>query len=238
MICVTGDTHGEVSRFQALREQFGLGENDRLIVAGDFGCVFGRGPRDAQRLDALAALPYTVLFVDGNHECFPELCAYPEETWHGGRVHRLRGNVLHLMRGQVYDMDGLRVFTMGGGYSRDVAYRVPGRDWWPEEMPCDSEYAEAWANLRRHGNRVDVIISHAAPEETMQMFAQTGVISGRFPEEARLNAFLEDVRRTVAHERYYFGHMHLDRELFRRQVALYQEVYDLETGERAVPRAP
>ena len=131
-------------------------------------------------------------------------------------------------------MDGVSVFTMGGGYSIDVAYRIPGRSWWPEEMPSDEEYAEAWENLKKHGNKVDVIISHAAPDETMQMFIQTGVFSYRFPQERQLNAFLESVRQTVEHKHYYFGHLHLDKQLFRNQTALYYDVYDLKTGSKAM----
>lgn len=232
MIYITGDTHGEVSRFTELKEELHLTENDMLIVAGDFGCIFGMGLRDEMKLDALAGLPYTILFVDGNHECFPRIYEYPVEEWHGGKVHRIRDNVLHLMRGQVFDLNGTTVFTMGGGYSIDVMYRLPGRTWWPEEMPNDSEYAEAEANLKKHGNKVDVIISHAAPDETMQMFVQTGVISNRFPQEIRLNLFLENVRATVQHSHYYFGHMHLDQELFRNQIALYYDVYELVSAKK------
>lgn len=232
MIYITGDTHGEVSRFTELKEELHLTENDMLIVAGDFGCIFGLGLRDEMKLDALAGLPYTILFVDGNHECFPRIYEYPVEEWHGGKVHRIRDNVLHLMRGQVFDFDGTTVFTMGGGYSIDVMYRLPGRTWWPEEMPNDCEYAEAEANLKKYGNKVDVIISHAAPDETMQVFVQTGVISNRFPQEMRLNLFLENVRATVQHSHYYFGHMHLDQVLFRNQIALYYNVYELKTGKR------
>lgn len=44
----------------------------------------------------------------------------------------------------------------------------------------------------------------------MQMFVQAGVISHRFLQEGRLNVFLENVRQTVEHRHYYFGHMHLD----------------------------
>lgn len=235
MIYITGDTHGEVSRFQEIQEQYRLNENDMLIVAGDFGCIFGLGKQDQNKLDVLAKLPYTILFIDGNHECFPQIFSCPEEMWNGGRVHRIRPNILHLMRGQVFDIDGMCIFTMGGGYSIDQIYRVPGRSWWPEEMPSDEEYAEAWENLKRHGNRVDVIVSHAAPEETMQMFVQTGEISHRFMREGRLNVFLENVRQTIEHKYYYFGHMHLDRQLFRNQTALYYDVYHLETGRKAIP---
>ena len=234
MIYVTGDTHGEAARFEELKKKYFLSRQDTLIVAGDFGCIFGMGRRDEAKLDALAALPYTILFLDGNHECFPEIFAYPEEMWNGGRIHRIRSNVLHLMRGQVYDLNGLTVFTMGGGYSIDVMYRIPGRTWWPEEMPSDAEYAEAWENLKRHGDKVDVIISHAAPERAMQLFTETGVIENRFPQEMKLNLFLEAVRQKVAHRHYYFGHMHMDQRLSGSMTALYYyDVYHLETGRKA-----
>ena len=99
MIYITGDTHGEVSRFEEIHEQYGLTDKDTLIVAGDFGCIFGLGRRDEYKLDTLAKLPYTILFIDGNHECFPQIFSYPEERWNGGRAHRIRPNILHLMRG-------------------------------------------------------------------------------------------------------------------------------------------
>lgn len=140
------------------------------------------------------------------------------------------------MRGQVFDIEDTSIFTMGGGYSIDVAFRIPGRSWWPEELPTEEEYEEALRNLAAHGNRVDVIISHAAPEETMQRFVQTGVISHRYLQESRLNVFLENVRQTVEHRHYYFGHMHIDRQLFRNQTALYYDVYRLEDGRKAMRR--
>ena len=46
MIYVTGDTHGEVSRFEELKRKYFLSKKDTLIVAGDFGCIFGMGRRD------------------------------------------------------------------------------------------------------------------------------------------------------------------------------------------------
>ena len=44
----------------------------------------------------------------------------PVEDWHGGTVQRVRPSVIHLMRGQVYDIAGKRFFTMGGASSRDI----------------------------------------------------------------------------------------------------------------------
>ena len=35
----------------------------------------------------LRNLPVTVLWLDGNHENFDLIDDYPEDIWHGGRVH-------------------------------------------------------------------------------------------------------------------------------------------------------
>lgn len=235
MLYITGDIHGEVGRLERMAKEYALTARDTLIIAGDFGCIFGLRRLEDAKLDVLEKLPYRILFVDGNHENFPRIFSYPEEMWNGGRVHRIRPNILHLMRGQVYELEGKTIFTMGGGYSLDKGFRTPGKSWWPEELPSEEEYAEAWENLHRHGDRVDIMISHAAPAETMEMLLQTGVFHTRVPEEMRLNFFLEEVRQKVMHDAYYFGHLHLDRKLFRRQTALYYDVYDLLTGERVEP---
>ena len=47
-----------------------------------------------------------MLFIDGNHENFDKLNSYPVETWCGGKVHKIRNNVIHLMCGEVYCIEG------------------------------------------------------------------------------------------------------------------------------------
>ena len=235
MIYITGDTHGEAARFFEPKLPCGSWtKNDKLIVAGDFGCIFGLGARDEEKLDLLAGCPYEILFLDGNHECFPKIYSYPEENWCGGRVHRIRENIRHLMRGQVYEIDGTRIFTMGGGYSIDQMYRIPGRSWWAEEMPTEAEYEEGLRNLEKAGKSVDVIISHAAPERTMRYYRETGYFSHLFMQEALLWGYLEKVAQETEHRHYYFGHLHLDRELPDKRTALYYAVYCLDNGQRVL----
>lgn len=60
-----------------------------------------------------------MLFIDGNYENFDKLSRFPVETWCGGKVHKIRETVIHLMRGEVYCIEGNTVFVMGGGYSID-----------------------------------------------------------------------------------------------------------------------
>ena len=71
-------------------------------------------------MDWLEGKPFTTLFVDGNHENFDRLYAYPVEEWHGGKVHKIRPSVIHMMRGQVFAIDGKSVFTFGGASSHDI----------------------------------------------------------------------------------------------------------------------
>jgi hypothetical protein len=55
-----------------------------------------------------------VLFVDGTHENFDLLNAMAKESWNGGKVHIVSENILHLMRGQVFNINGKLFFTFGG----------------------------------------------------------------------------------------------------------------------------
>ena len=108
MIYITGDTHGDFSRFfhTELEDPGILTRNDYVIICGDFGGIWLGDERDNERVDPLEELPYTVLFVSGNHENFEALAKYPVVEWHGGKVQFIRPNVIHLMRGQVFDIDG------------------------------------------------------------------------------------------------------------------------------------
>ena len=136
MIYVTGDIHG--NQFKWL-EQIDpvLKEGDIIIVCGDFGIGFFQQKYSSEEsfYDFISVQPYTVLFVDGNHENFNKLNSYPMEVWNGGYVHKLRHNLIHLMRGEIYIIEGKTFFTFGGGYSCDIETRVEHRSWWQQELP-------------------------------------------------------------------------------------------------------
>lgn len=116
MIYVTGDCHGNFRRFQSeyFPEQANMTKDDTVIITGDCGGVWFGDSRDDETLDWLERLPFTLVFVCGNHENYDALERYPAVEWHGGKVHRIRPHILHLMRGQIFELDGCRFFTMGG----------------------------------------------------------------------------------------------------------------------------
>ena len=143
MIYVTGDTHGLIDVEKVSKYRFPDGEKlskaDYLIICGDWGGLFFNNDRDKTVIDFWENKPYTVLWVDGNHENFDLINTYPVEEWNGGKVHFIRPTVIHLMRGQVYIIDGKKIFTFGGGLSIDKAKRQAYVSWWPQEEPSYAE---------------------------------------------------------------------------------------------------
>lgn len=225
MIYITGDTHGtdDFDKLFTIPDRDRMNRDDYVIIAGDFGGVWYGNEYDNDRLALYEDEPYTVLFVDGNHENFDALNRYPVEEWHGGKIHRIREHVLHLMRGQVYEIEGKTFFTFGGGISIDKAYRTYGFSWWPAEEPSVSECEEALRNLEKHNNRVDYIITHACPQSVMR--GQLCKLQRMLLVECAAEKFLDEVLQRVTYEKWFFGHYHLDAELQENHMrVLYQDV--------------
>ena len=232
MIYITGDTHGrhDFAKLVYFAEAHPeLTKKDQVIVAGDFGGVWSEQSLETMR-SMYARLPFTTLFVDGNHENFDMLDAYPVEIWNGGKVHKISPDVIHLMRGQVFEIEGKTFFTFGGATSVDRFLRTEGISWWPQELPNYEQFDEAIANLKRYNNKVDYIVTHSCDEKALwypplcNRTRKTGV----YPENLLLSAF-EDA---VQYRHWYFGHYHIDADLRPDKTALYQKIIPLDRDEK------
>ena len=125
MIYITGDCHRNFERFNTRNfpEQKEMTKDDYVLICGDFGGIWNKDTENKEEtwlLDWLDCKTFTTLFIDGNHENFDRLYAYPVEEWHGGKIHKIRPSVLHLMRGQVFEIAEKKVFTFGGASSHDI----------------------------------------------------------------------------------------------------------------------
>ena len=227
MIFVTGDTHGLTDYFKLgvfAQKNPQLTKDDFVIVAGDFGGVWSKQDLE-NTLDAYSKLPWTTLFVDGNHENFDMLNAYPVENWNGGKVHKIRDDIIHLMRGQVFEIEGKVIFTFGGGTSIDKWRRIEGLSWWRQELPTYDDLDEADRNLARYQRKVDYIITHSCSESTL---FRLPLYDRAIKKVAFLdNAFLSNFER-VQYKHWYFGHYHIDHCVLDNQTALYQNIVPLE----------
>lgn len=227
MIYVTGDTHIPID-VHKLRNQFfnppgATKENTYLIICGDFGAVWNYKGEDKEEkywLDWLEDKPYTVLFVDGNHECHPRLNKYDVEEWNGGKVHKIRPHVIHLMRGQVFTIDGKKIFTMGGAASHDKEYRKEGVSWWAEEIPSQDEFDEAIKNLEINNYEVDYVITHCMPDNIQHKLAY-------WYGHDKLTNFLFVIDKDLKYKRWYSGHYHIDSDVGEKHTVLYSAIIEL-----------
>lgn len=220
MIRITGDTHGDRVRMEQLLSDMKPG--DTLIVCGDFGFLFLDNDAEGAYLDRMEASGVTVCFVDGNHENFDAIYAYPVSERCGGRVHCLRPHVWHLMRGEIFTFEGHTFFVFGGAYSMDRARREEHVSWWREEIPTGDEYRRATENLLRYGGRVDCVLTHTAPRELIRRMRYEPDLH-----DIELTGFLEWIMYTVSYRAWYFGHWHDDRALDDKHRLLLFDTVDL-----------
>ena len=93
MIYITGDTHGYFTRFSAKRLRkagMELTQEDYIIICGDFGLCWAEDKTFEYHCKNFAEKPYTILWVQGNHENYDMIGEYPLEEWHGGKAGGLR----------------------------------------------------------------------------------------------------------------------------------------------------
>lgn len=211
-IYITGDTHCDIDwnklNTSNFPEQKQMTKDDYVIIAGDFGGVWGMDNTDRYIIKTYENRNFTTLFVDGNHENHDALDQYPVEQWHGGKIHRISDTVIHLMRGQVFDIDGRKIFTMGGAQSTDKAYRKEGVSWWARELPSDAEYDEAIRNLQTHDFKVNYIVTHCAPEDYAYDYTCMDVARNLNRLTAFFSGLITDY--DISYDAWYFGHYHTE----------------------------
>ncbi len=229
MIYITGDKHGscQINDLSAANwpEGQSLSKDDYLIITGDFGGVFYGGEKDKMVLDFYEACPWTTLFIDGNHENFDLLDQYPVAEWNGGKVQYIRPSLIHLMRGQIYTIDGRSFFTMGGATSTDKDYRIEGKSWWRAEMPSGEEFYEADKNLMAHNNNVDYVITHCCSARQYYRFA---AIHFRSFVRDSLTDYLDELEKSLSFKHWYYGHHHEDLCVDDKHTMLCRKVVKIE----------
>ncbi|WP_288229590.1 metallophosphoesterase [Faecalicoccus pleomorphus] len=218
MIYLTSDTHREIDIHKINPDEFveglKLNRDDFLIICGDFGCIWDGGSGDRFWLNWIESLPWTTLFIDGNHENFDVLQQYPEEMWHGGRIHRIRSNIYHLMRGEIYTLKNKTFFAFGGGFSHDRMYRKEHETWWQEEIPTLEECENAMKNLAAHNWKVDYILTHDVFSSHPLSKKYETTLDGYGKDRKNLHDFLEQVEKKVDYNVWFHGHYHTD-QLYR-----------------------
>ena len=248
MIYITGDTHSDFSKFDIdkFSIQSEMTKDDYIIICGDFGGVWTfeeESSIEKANLDWLNSRNFTTLFVDGNHENFTRLYNYPEEEWHGGKVHKIRDSVIHLMRGEIFDIDNKKFFTFGGAKSHDIQegilnldeeekiyeyrkrgafFRIRDFSWWDLELPTDEEMKNGMRNLEKANYKVDYIITHCCPTSVQ------AILSGGTYKKDYLTDYLQEICEKCDFKKWYFGHYHDNRQIDSKYILIYEDIVPLE----------
>ena len=187
--------------------------------------------------------PFTVLFVDGNHENFDRLNKYPVIDLHGGKAHQIKENIYHLMRGELFDLCGKKVFAFGGARSHDIAdgildpaeyknwkqeakkwdrnekmYRIKGLSWWEQELPSNEELLHELQTLENCGYKVDFIVSHCCPQSI------ASILSDKFLKPDILTSYFDKILEATKFNHWFFGHYHDNRNIYGKFHLLYDQI--------------
>ena len=228
MIYVTGDTHGDAKRLSKRNLAF-MKPGDTLIICGDFGFLWSGSASERRALKRLGERDYNICFADGTHENFDLFGEFKVSVEFGGHVQRITGNVFHLLRGEVYDIEGTSVFVMGGGDpDREdiVPGELPGENAVPA-MPTKAQMLRGAENLEKRGMKVDAIITHMPPAAIRDFVMPQ---SAGTSESSALSSYLTVLSQTCQYRSWYFGSLHIDKHISAKQTAVFRKVYDLATG--------
>lgn len=250
-VWITGDIHGNPQRLSSdiFPEQKDMTKDDTVIILGDFGLVWdykGENKTEKYWLDWLEKKPFTTVFIDGNHDNFDRLDQYPVEEWRGGKVNFIRPSVIHLMRGQVFNIEDKLFFAFGGASSHDISsgilepddpdfkekkkrldgnpfalYRINHISWWERELPNAKEMKAGISNLEKKNNKVDYIITHSPYTSLIRQ------MDGGFGsyQRDRLTDYLQGIKQRVDHKQWFFGHMHVNETFHQeRSSCLYEQI--------------
>ena len=234
MIYITGDTHADFSRLliEKFPIQTEMTKDDYVTICGDFGGVWTFEKENIQEKYWLDYL---------NEKNFTRLYNYPVEEWHGGKVHKIRDSVLHLMRGEIFDIDNKKFFAFGGARSHDIQegilnldeeekiynyrkrgayFRIRDYSWWDLELPTEEEMQNGIKNLEKVNYKVDYIITHCCPTSIQTL------LNPSYKRDV-LTDYLQEISEKCKFKKWYFGHYHENRHVNSQYILLYEELVPL-----------
>ncbi len=213
MIYITRDTHGELERLTDKSTKV-LKKFDTLIVLGDFGFVWNNKDRE-KNLKKIAKLPFKVLFIDGYNEDFEALTAYPDVEYRGAAAKEIvADHIYYIKRGEVLCTDDLKILCFGG---RDD----PTDDIFSDYIPSKADFDNCTANLEKHDNAVDYILTHSPSGNTVRFINLESYTTGNTFD------YLDWVQTNVSYKKWYFGYYHRDKYISPKCQAVYTDIYPL-----------
>ncbi|MDR1801079.1 MAG: metallophosphoesterase [Lachnospiraceae bacterium] len=253
-IYITGDTHGTYDVNKIFKLMPSLTESDFLIVLGDFGICWDNYGGDNKVRNFWNRLKCQTLFLDGNHENFTLLNRYHVSEKFGGKVQELGKKITHLMRGQVYTIEGKTFFTMGGAASHDCGRPLDfiisshledyhSKDFYADfqKLPKYEQYlcrvpGKSWwkeeipspdeiASGKANLAALDNKVDYILTHTaSSRVYHHLGFNPNSNPWSKPLIEFFDWLEENVLFEHWWFGHLHMDFNYDAKHIGFYQEI--------------
>ena len=155
-----GDLHGVYSLLPHIRGMHA--EADEIIFVGDFGYGFP-GPQDKWVVNYGHNLEGNPTFATsrGNHDNPYTIRNLTDLT---------DGKIRYIEDGTIED----GTLYIGGAYSLDKQYRIPGFDWWAGEELTDAWWDKFLSEL--DGGSIHTVVTHDCPNVILPFFGYKNVL--------------------------------------------------------------
>lgn len=213
MIYLISDPHGGESMKGLLRYLEICTDSDLLIILGDLGVRFEDTEENRSFTEWFLSLDKHIAVVEGNHENHMFINSFPNDTWCGGKVHRLSDSIVHLKRGNIYHIEGKTFFVMGGCKS-SAKWKEMGL-WFDGEEPTEAELSLAYSNLSKYNNKVDYVLTHKYVN-----YKETE--NNKYP-PLSLEGITKYIDENVAFSHWYSGHWHINKIIDGEHTIVYDE---------------
>ncbi|RGF49916.1 MULTISPECIES: metallophosphoesterase [unclassified Eubacterium (in: firmicutes)] len=228
-VLVTGDVHGDIL---LLLEMVRSIENDEMLfVTGDFGLFWFDINSNSDKYTILNNMLESknayIVFVDGNHENHNFINRTEISEFCGAKCHKLLPRVIHIMRGEIVNIDGIKIFCFGGAYSVDRFWREKNKTYFEEELPNENEYDSGLNNLINADFKVDYIITHTCQRRLVKKLGQRH----KAIEEIKLQNYIQWIVDNVEYKKHYFGHWHMDKKISESDIAIFNNIRNMHTDE-------
>lgn len=183
VLAVAGDWHGN-ARWAAHVIACAAAAGVRTILhVGDFGFWPGGGGRQylSEVHGACIRHKIRIYVTPGNHEDWDQIEALtPIDAGDGfGPALRFTDRIAAFPRVHRFTRGGVEFCSVAGAPSIDKHMRVPGRSWWPQEMPTEDDVAAAVA-----GGVCQVLLTHDSSDHAVPAVRRILGSGGGWPKSA------------------------------------------------------
>lgn len=218
MFYITGDTHGEFSRFRDFKKKINPNSDDVMIILGDAGINYYHGKKDLVAKNALQSLGFQIFCIHGNHEMRPtDVVNYKQKEFLGGIVwyEEEFPNILFAKDGEIYQFGKYKCIVIGGAYSVDKYYRIAmNYPWFANEQP--SKEIKSYVEKQLKENKIDIVLSHTCPKkyEPIEVFLSC---VDQSKVDKTTEEWLDIIEENTEYKKWYCGHFHTEKKIDKMQ---------------------